>query len=378
MVQDATWRSEAQSAGRTTPRRATVVSTASTHQGLRRTSNQDGFLERADIALWAVADGVGGLKAGEKASGAVIDAMSEIKSNDNLVESVLRSLHQANNNLRLEALIGEHGMAATTVVVFITDRARRNFTCLWVGDSRLYRLRGKVFEQITKDHTPPIRFSDPSCPDLRKVSTNALSRAIGSDEDLDVDQITGTIKPGDVFLLCTDGLSKPVDPGTISRLLATSKVAAASDRLVEAALDAGGPDNVTAVVVGFPGRSRLKNKIGTAKQGNTAATARGWLFKYIPISIGIVTLLLSIWTTLAQRSLHAAELFQHVLTASLALLTLIVAIETVPSSELRRMLRAPAVVIAASIVSFVALQWASMNELSLFPTFQALTRLLNP
>jgi protein phosphatase len=238
-------------------RRPQASSAAETHCGLRRKVNQDAFLDRPSMDLWAVADGVGGLSDGERASLAVIAALELAEPSERLVDDIADRLFMTNRDLRLEAVVEGKVAIASTVVVLVADHAKRHFTCLWVGDSRLYRLRAGVLAQITRDHTPLQEMGDTQriTPSDRKL-TDAISRAVGSEDTLNVERIEGSIKPGDIFLLCTDGLSKPVAPESIRELLSSGKAALSARYLIDAALAAGGPDNVTAIVVTFPKEAR--------------------------------------------------------------------------------------------------------------------------
>ncbi|WP_416067389.1 PP2C family protein-serine/threonine phosphatase [Rhizobium sp. ZK1] len=251
----------------TKPATVRAASSAATHCGLRRRNNQDAILDRPDIDLWAVADGVGGFGGGEKASRTVIEVLERFEPSEDYGDDIAKLLVTANRELRLQAVVDGTGTIASTVVALVTNRSQQRFTCLWVGDSRLYRLRGRDLLQITEDHTPlqeiglGAKLSNPKL-------QNALSRAIGSEEALDVGRVDGAIEPGDIFLLCTDGLSKPVNARQISLLLSTGTTALAAQDLVDAALAAGGPDNVSVIVVSFPnaargaGRWRWTRKIG--------------------------------------------------------------------------------------------------------------------
>lgn len=353
--------------------RARANSAAATHQGLRRTINQDAFLDRPDIALWAVADGVGGLAAGEKASRAVIDALAAIDGGDDIAEKIVISLHRANYDLRLEALIGDQGIAASTVVVFATDKAQRNFTCLWVGDSRLYRLRAGVLEQITRDHTPQAQFRNAGHSGLPAAPpANALSRAIGSEENLDVEEVSGAIKPGDLFLLCTDGLSKPVAANHIGRLLATDETASVPENLIDAALNAGGPDNVTAVVVAFPGKSRSKGKRGSTPQASLNTGGRRWLSKYVFLSIGSAALALSTVLAPAPTGVESFDATHALIAGNLVLQILAVFGETLSYSPLRRIARGLVAVIGTAIPAFGLVQWLGLTAPQAFASIEGL------
>jgi serine/threonine protein phosphatase PrpC len=217
-----------------------------------RTNNQDAFLEYPELSLWAVADGMGGLASGELASRAVVEALARLEPGEGLADRVDAALARVNDDLRWQAEMSEGGrMMGSTVVVLLIEE--RSFVCLWAGDSRLYRWRNGLLQQLTSDHTPIQELLDAGLVRPGQAPNRALdhmiSRAVGTELVCKLDRIEGAIEPDDIFLLCTDGLSKVIDEATIGVLLGADTPVRAVQHLIEAALLAGGPDNVTALIV---------------------------------------------------------------------------------------------------------------------------------
>jgi len=230
-------------------------SAAKTDPGAKRSHNEDTFVHRPDAGLFAVADGAGGHEAGEVASGMIRDALSAIP--DELPAG--RMLGEVRQRIALvhEALVEQgaerNGMIASTVVVLILRHG--HFACLWVGDSRMYRLRGETLEQVTRDHSLVQELVDAGLVRPEDAEShpraNVITRAVGAGEGgpLDLDKTTDRVLPGDRFLLCSDGLSKTLPPAEIATLLAVPDPALAPDLLIAAALARKASDNVTCVVV---------------------------------------------------------------------------------------------------------------------------------
>lgn len=234
---------------------STAACEAVSHRGLVRPRNQDMFLVRPKIGLFVVADGMGGLAHGERASQAVIDGLSGSPPASALDAWVAQCLTRVNDDLLWEAEMETAGMMGSTVVALLVGQGR--FTCLWAGDSRAYRLRAGYLEQLTIDHTPiqemidaGVAETDLLAGDLTERASLAhlVTRAVGTERRFVPGRNCGRAELGDVFLLCTDGLTKTVADASIGALLAERDSHGAALRLVTAAIEAGGPDNVTALV----------------------------------------------------------------------------------------------------------------------------------
>jgi serine/threonine protein phosphatase PrpC len=232
-----------------------VWSAARTHIGVVRTLNEDAYLDSARIGLWAVADGMGGHQAGDVASQATIEALAAIPaaaSGYALLGAVQDALQETNRRLLAQAsLIGPGAIIGTTVVVLLIRDG--HFACLWAGDSRVYRWRDHRLEVVTHDHSVAQEMIDRgeiTAEDARShAHANLITRALGVTEPLQPDRIHGAIEPGDLFMLCSDGLTGAVTDAEIAEILAAHALEAAADALVARALEHGAKDNLTLVLV---------------------------------------------------------------------------------------------------------------------------------
>lgn len=232
-------------------------SSAATHQGTAKRLNEDGYVNRPDLGIWAVADGAGGHKNGELASAEVVAALQSITPGASAAEMLLEvrsRLEAAHAHLNAEAARqGTNVLMATTVVVVLARDD--HFACLWAGDSRAYLLRGHALTRITRDHSLVQALLDTGeiseAEAARHPRSNVITRAVGAgSEQLELEKRTGQLQPGDRLLLCTDGLSKTLPEELLVELLSGDDESAA-ERLVTAALMAKVSDNVTAVTIDF-------------------------------------------------------------------------------------------------------------------------------
>lgn len=231
-----------------------VTTWAQTHVGAVRKHNEDAYLCRPDLGLWAVADGAGGHHAGEVASGMIVAALDRLEPDQTAAEllprvrCVLNETHHA--LLQEAAQRGPRTVIASTVVILILRD--QHFACLWAGDSRAYLLRRGELTQITHDHSLVQALVDDgklSAEEAeRHPQANVITRAVGDDAGLELDKVIGHIEPGDRFLLCSDGLSKTLPEAEISALLASPDGVPPTELLIAATLARKGNDNVTAVV----------------------------------------------------------------------------------------------------------------------------------
>jgi len=241
-----------------------------TDPGRIRESNEDCLLADVTAGLFAVADGMGGHNAGEVASRIAIDTLREFVHTSQHDTGItwpygfdtqvafeanqLKSAVQlANQHIRHKAAQNPalDGMGSTLTVFLVRDG--RGFLAN-VGDSRLYRWRAGALEQLSADDSWAASMLRAGA-DPAMVKTHAmrhmLTRALGSDPSLDVDVTPVALLPGDLFLLCSDGLHGPLGDAGIAAVLSrpAGTLEALARGLVSAANDAGGPDNVTAVLV---------------------------------------------------------------------------------------------------------------------------------
>ena len=228
---------------------------AVTHPGTKRGHNEDMFVARPDLGLWAVADGAGGHNAGEIASGMIATTLETIPSTLNAEEmlSQVRLRVGATHAALQECAVrmAEGAMVASTVVVLIVRDG--HFACLWAGDSRAYLLREGVLLRITRDHSLVQELVDAGELDETEAEghprANVITRAVGDlAQLLELDKVIGSVAAGDRFLLCSDGLSKVLDDAAIANLLHAGPAEHAAEQLLAEALARHTTDNVTVVV----------------------------------------------------------------------------------------------------------------------------------
>ena len=223
--------------------------------GLIRRVNEDAFLEAPERGLWAVADGMGGHDFGEVASSMLVQALDRQPRCVPLAAfslAVRNRLQEVNDALRVAAAARGAPMMGATVVALLAVEA--DCAILWAGDSRAYLMRRGLLRQITRDHRQS-ETSTPTgtaCPPDRittAVATNVITRAVGATATLSLDETRVPLEDGDIFLLCSDGLTNLVTDTEIAQLLLHGSCRQASQALVNLALLRGGTDNVTVVVV---------------------------------------------------------------------------------------------------------------------------------
>ncbi len=227
------------------------------HVGMVRVINEDACLALPERGLWAVADGMGGHEAGDIASRMLVEALQQIPPplewGDHL-DAVRGSLRDVNRRLREEsAQRYQHRTIGSTVVVLIAYESQ--CACLWVGDSRIYRLRDGQLQLLTRDHSHVQELVDQGLISPEDAHhhplANVITRAVGSADELHVDEAVYPLQAGDLFLLCSDGLNKTVSDEEIAHLLAHSdhNCQEAVKAFIHLALMREANDNVTTVVV---------------------------------------------------------------------------------------------------------------------------------
>lgn len=228
-----------------------------TDTGPCREVNEDAFLIRdalgAGVGLWVVADGMGGHQAGDVASKMVVDTLGGVEApsggHDFLLE-VEGALQGANAAmLYLAGEIGPAAVVGSTVVALLAYGG--HYACLWAGDSRGYLLRDGRLTQLTRDDSVVQTLLDGGLISQAQArvhrQANVLTRALGARTELQLSLSEGPMLAGDVYLLCTDGLSNVLDEQDMAGALGDPETAA--DALVAQALAQGATDNLTALVV---------------------------------------------------------------------------------------------------------------------------------
>lgn len=225
-----------------------------THVGLRRKVNEDSLLECTERGLWAVADGMGGHEAGEVASSMVVQALAGLPVTDSLeidTANAVSAMIRVNQELIVLARSDLHSrtIGSTVVGLFIRDGQYR---CFWAGDSRIYRVRCGIIRQLTRDHSLVQDLVDAGMIAPAEAhhhpNANVITRAVGAVETLVVDTVGGEARPGDQFLLASDGLTRLVEDEEIRDELAELEPTEAAGNLLDAVLARGAPDNVSLII----------------------------------------------------------------------------------------------------------------------------------
>ena len=224
-----------------------------TDTGRVRAHNEDSYCARPDIGLWAVADGMGGHESGDWASATTVAALEAVPAAafDTLITSVSDAIYGANAKIFAESQARGAQMGTTVVALAMLGD---QFGIFWAGDSRAYLLREGQLVQLTVDHTQVQMMLDRGLikPDEAAVHPmrHVLARAIGVDGGMEIDAFVDEVVPGDIFLLCSDGLTGVVADHEIEAVMQGGGSSRIADQLVSMTLDRGAPDNVTVCVVG--------------------------------------------------------------------------------------------------------------------------------
>jgi serine/threonine protein phosphatase PrpC len=226
---------------------------SATHSGKVRSRNEDSHLVRTDAGLWAVADGMGGHEAGDLASQLVVKALDGISKKSSAVEL----LQEAESriflaNQQIIDISRQRGGAVIGSTVTILLISEDHYTCLWAGDSRLYLVTRNTITQLSRDHTEVeemLASRAVSIEEARHWPQNVITKAVGVWENPELEIVTGAFEDSDIFILCSDGLTKHVSDHEIMQYVSCCGAQAACSALVDLALERGGVDNVTVIVV---------------------------------------------------------------------------------------------------------------------------------
>ncbi len=227
---------------------------AKSHVGLKRKVNEDSVLALPDQDIWVVSDGMGGHEAGDYASRLIADTIAMIPpgldptARMHALREAIRSAHRI---ILREAEDRGRGIIGATVAALMLSNG--HFLGLWAGDSRIYRLRGGQIEMLTTDHSAVAELvlaGQMSWDEAEQhPQSNAITRAVGVGDELDLDKVRGEVQPGDRFLLCSDGLTKYATFAILRDALSKLPIETVSDRLIQIALAGGGADNISAIVL---------------------------------------------------------------------------------------------------------------------------------
>jgi serine/threonine protein phosphatase PrpC len=222
------------------------------HAGKVRGVNEDAILLMNGAGVWAVADGMGGHARGQWASRAIVEALAGTEGVDFEVhaQAAAAALHAANTRIWNEGQARGQSMGSTVAALVLHGT---RFAVFWVGDSRVYLLREQSMHRLTTDHSQVQEMVDAGRLSAEEAQAHpmahVLSRAIGVRPELELEAVSDEACAGDVFLLCSDGLTRAVADDEIAQCLGSAAPALAAEKLVETCLERGAPDNVSVVIV---------------------------------------------------------------------------------------------------------------------------------
>jgi serine/threonine protein phosphatase PrpC len=225
-----------------------------THQGRVRPINEDRFLSRGDAGVFVVADGMGGHSHGDIASSAIVQSVNDHIASVSHSEQITRfaqSIIHANDAIRDISQTNGNIMIGSTMAGLVVSEDR--FSVLWTGDSRVYLLRDYKIRQLTTDHTEAELFLRKGTISAEQAENwprkNIIVHAIGVDDQPHIETTNGATRPGDVFVLCSDGLTKHLIDEEIRVVALSNSAKAACVEMIRLTLERGGTDNVSIIVV---------------------------------------------------------------------------------------------------------------------------------
>lgn len=225
-----------------------------THPGTVRTTNEDAVVVRLQAGLWAVADGMGGHEGGQWASGVIARALEALKLPepiDRAAEAVDAALAEANATIWQRSMSVGAPIGSTVAGLLIREG---RYVVVWAGDSRVYRHRDGRLDQLTTDHSQVERLVASGLIERSDVAhhplRNVLARSVGTAPTIQLDHVAGDVAGGDIFLLCSDGLTGAVADREMRCLLRAAAPERAAQLMLDQALERGASDNVTVAIVG--------------------------------------------------------------------------------------------------------------------------------
>jgi serine/threonine protein phosphatase PrpC len=226
---------------------------SATHTGKVRQRNEDSYLVRTDAGLWAVADGMGGHEAGDIASRLVMAALDTITVPESAIELLeeceSRVLYANRQIIEMSRSRGGAVIGTTIAILLISDE---HYACVWAGDSRIYLVRHGAISQLSRDHTELeelIASGAVTLEESKNWPSNIITHAIGVEENPELEVITGDFAADDIFVICSDGLTKHVHEHEILSYVSTGDAQTSCNALVDLTLERGAADNVTIIVV---------------------------------------------------------------------------------------------------------------------------------
>lgn len=230
---------------------AALNSVSRSHVGHVRTFNEDRVLERADRGLFAVADGMGGHRGGDVAAELAVAALSQLADSDAEfgAADIVQALEAANDAIHRYGR--EHGatIGATIVALLVRDD---KVHIVWAGDSRAYRIADGTCRRLTTDHSVVQELVDAGAIDERAAAVHpqahVITRALGAAPTVQLDHVIAELRSDDIYMLCSDGLSRSLKIDQIIQNLSVDR--ASADILLTEALRVDGSDNISFILIG--------------------------------------------------------------------------------------------------------------------------------
>jgi PPM family protein phosphatase len=222
-----------------------------TDVGRQRSANEDSLVVRPP--LFAVADGMGGAKAGEVASAVAVEAVEAAKESGEPAEAQLAGIVREANRRIYDLAVADESRRGMGTTLTLAKLHGDEVSLAHVGDSRAYRMRAGELEQLTRDHSlvAELERSGQITPEAAEhhPQRSIITRALGPEPDVDVDTYTLTGREGDLFLICSDGLTSMISDDEVASILRSAgSLDEAADELVRAANQSGGKDNITVIL----------------------------------------------------------------------------------------------------------------------------------
>ena len=264
---------------------------ARTHVGNVRALNEDSIL--ALPPLYAIADGLGGHQSGEVASALAVDALRDNAPRYPDTVDLSRAVQAANQAVitGIKKGVGRPGMGSTMTALMVEEG---RCVVAQVGDSRAYLLRNRVLTQITEDHSvvgAMLRSGHITTEEARThPQRSVITRALGSDPNLNVDSYEIAVLRGDRLLLCSDGLTSMIDDAHIQEILCSSlDPCQAAENLIRASLEAGGSDNVSVIIVDITEEQGAHSSAKRGKQSKQRSKLWLWALLWLALVAALAT-----------------------------------------------------------------------------------------
>lgn len=229
------------------------VSVAETNVGTVRKVNEDHFLQAPDALIWCVADGMGGHSRGDIASQMItqqIHNLIEQSQSNPSIEQIVSCIKSVNHHL-VSLSQGSSKIIGSTVAVLLIENNKAH--CIWAGDSRIYRVRDRQIQRMTRDHSQVEDMIDDGLITPEKAEShpnaNIITRAVGACEHLDLEVRSYDLEQTDTFILCSDGLNKVISDLELEQFVLGTHLSSVANTLVEKALTRNATDNITVLAV---------------------------------------------------------------------------------------------------------------------------------